>query len=326
MKTIVTLTMNPAIDMFLEVGRMNPGRKLRCPAPIYIPGGGGINVSRAIRRLGCASVAMFPSGGAPGALLRTMLEREDIPVHAIDIADPTREDVMITERATGHDFRFVVPGPELAMDEWRKCLDALRAWLPKPDIVVASGSLPPSVPVDFYGRIAAIAHDAGFKLIVDTSGEPLRHAAAPGTYILKPNVAELSVIAGGGVTQGVVEGAARSIVAAGRAQAVVVSIGPAGAMLVDACGMRRIPAPIVPIANRVGAGDSMVAGIAVALARGWDLDDAVQFGVAAGSAAVMAPGHQLCRRDETEMLFEQMRAHAAPSRAVVTNAPAAVRV
>jgi 6-phosphofructokinase 2 len=234
--------------------------------------------------------------------------------------------VNVTERATGQDFRFVVPGPEIAMEEWRKCLDALREFQPKPEIVVASGSLPPSVPVDFYGRVAAIARDAGFKLIVDTSGEPLRHAASSGTYILKPNVSELSVIAGGGITQGVVEGAARSIVATGRAQVVVVSVGAAGAMLVDARGMRRIAAPIVPIANRVGAGDSMVAGMAVALARGWDLDDAVQFGVAAGSAAVMAPGHQLCRRDETEMLFEQMRAHVAPAHAVVTNAPAAVRV
>ncbi len=325
MKTIVTLTMNPAIDMFLEVGRMNPGRKLRCPAPIYVPGGGGINVSRAIRRLGGTSVAIFPAGGAPGALLTTMLDREEIPVRAIEISDATREDVNVTERATGQDFRFVVPGPELAMDEWRACLDALRVQ-ESADIVVASGSLPPSVPVDFYGRIAAIARERGFKLIIDTSGEPLRHAAAPGTYLLKPNVSELSVIAGGGMSQGVIEGAARSIVATGRAEAVVVSTGAAGAMLVDARGLHRVPAPIVQVANRVGAGDSMVAGIAVALARGWTLADAVQFGVAAGSAAVAAPGHQLCRREETEMLFEQMHAQVPPAHSVVTNAPAAVRV
>jgi len=318
--------MNPAVDRFLEVARISPGRKMHCPAPIYLPGGGGITVSRAIRRLGGSSTAIFPAGGAPGALLATMLQREEIPVNAIRIADSTRENVNVVERSTGHDLRFVVPGPEIAMDEWRRCLDALRGHQPAPDFVVASGSLPPSVPVDFYGRVAAIAREKGFRLIIDTSGEPLRHAATEGTYLLKPNVAELSVIAGGAISEMVVEGAARSIVAAGRAEVVVVSTGAAGAMLVDARGLRRVAAPIVPIANRAGAGDSMVAGIAVALARGWDIDDAVQFGVAAGSAAVIAPGHQLCRRDETEMLFEQMRANASPAHAVVTNGHAAVEV
>ncbi|HSP33859.1 MAG TPA: 1-phosphofructokinase family hexose kinase [Thermoanaerobaculia bacterium] len=319
MKTIVTLTMNPAIEMFLETGRMSPGHKLHCPAPIYVPAGGGITVSRAIRRLGGTSVAIFPAGGAAGEMLATMLLREQIPAEIIRIRDTTRQDVNIVERATGFEYRFAVPGPELALEEWEQCLDALRHRSPAAEIVVASGSLPPSVPVDFYGRVAAVARDCGFRLIVDTSGEPLRHAAAPGTYILKPNVSELSIIAGGSVSQTIVEAAARSIVSNGGAEAVVVSIGAAGAMIVDRRGLRRVNAPIVPIASRSGAGDSMVAGIAVALARGWDLDDAVQFGVAAGSSAVSSPGVQVCRRDETEMLFEQMRAHTTPSFAVMTN-------
>ncbi|HEX9160178.1 MAG TPA: 1-phosphofructokinase family hexose kinase [Thermoanaerobaculia bacterium] len=307
MKTIVTLTMNPALNMFLEVPRVVAGRKLRCETPVYGAGGGGISVSRAIRRLGGTSTAIFPAGGATGDLLIDLLRRETIPVNAVHVTEPTRQDVSVLERATGNDFRFFVPGPDLAANEWEQCLRAVRSLDPVPDIVVASGTLPPCVPVDFYGRVAAIARDIGFKLIVDTSGEPLRYAAAEGTYLLKPNVAEVALITGGAISQTIIEAAARAIVATFRAHAVVISAGPAGAMLVDGRGLRRIAAPVVPVASKAGAGDSMVAGIAVALARGWDLDNAVEFGVAAGSAAVMATGHQLCRREDAEMLFERMR-------------------
>jgi 6-phosphofructokinase 2 len=310
MKTIVTLTMNPAVDMFLEVPRLLSDRKLRCETPLFGPGGGGINVSRAIHRLGGVSTAIFPAGGSTGDRLVTMLVREDIPSNVIRVKQPTREDVNVTERATGNEYRLVVPGAELSHEEWEHCLKALRSIAPVPDIVVASGSLPRSVPADFYGRIAAMAKELGFLLIVDTSGEPLRYAAAEGTFLLKPNLAELASITGGAISSSILEGAARSIVAAGRAKAVVVSMGAGGAMFADQRGLRRLPAPVVPIANRVGAGDSMVAGIALSLARNWSLDDAVQFGIAAGSAAVMAAGHLLCRREDTEMLFERMRVAA----------------
>lgn len=147
--------------------------------------------------------------------------------------------------------------------------------------------------------------------MIDTSGEPLRHAAARGTFLLKPNVGELGAIADGSAPfgTGLLEGAARAIVDTGRSEVVVISAGAAGAILVDATGARRVAAPVVPIASRVGAGDSMMAGIVLALARGSDIDEAVTFGVAAGAAAVMRPGHQLCTREETERLFDVIRAH-----------------
>src|SRR6476469_454113 len=140
MKTIVTFTINPAVDVFLEVPRVVPGHKLRCLAPLHEAGGGGVNVSRAIRRLGGESVALFPAGCSPGDRLVTMLEREESPSNVVRIGNPTREDVNVVERATGFEYRFVVPGPELADDEWRHCLRALQSLDPPPDIVVASGS------------------------------------------------------------------------------------------------------------------------------------------------------------------------------------------
>ncbi|HKB78165.1 MAG TPA: 1-phosphofructokinase family hexose kinase [Thermoanaerobaculia bacterium] len=308
MKTIVTLTMNPAIDTSLEIPQLLPDRKLRALRPLYTPGGGGVNVSRAIRNLGGTSTAIYLAGGATGQQLGLLLTRESIDIHPIATAEPTREDINIFERATSKEYRIVVPGPEMSKPEWEQALQIVRTLNPRPDYLVASGSLPPGVPVDFFGRLAAIALESNFRLIIDTSGEPLRAAAARGTFLLKPNVHELSYAAGEGVlSDTLIEAASRAIVTSGRSEVVVVSAGAAGAWLTDRHGTRRIPAPMVPISSRVGAGDSMVAGIVLALARGSDIDDAARFGVAAGSAAITVPGHHLCRRDQTERLFEEMQ-------------------
>lgn len=303
--------MNPAIDMFLETPRLVPDRRLPSVPPAYGPGGGGISVSRAIARLGGTSTALFPAGGRIGEFLNSLMQRESIPVSLVPIDGETRQNVNIRERTTGNEYRLVVPGAELAREEWEQCLRALESIHPEPDYVVASGSLPPGPPVDFYARVAALAVRKGFRLIVDTAGEPLRHAATAGTYLLKPNLGELAVLSGGVLTETLIEGAARSIVAADRAKVVVVSAGSGGALLVDANGVERFASPIVPIVSRIGAGDSMVAGIVVALARGWAVEDAVEFGVAAGAAAVMTAGHELCRREDAEMLFERMHTRRA---------------
>lgn len=310
---IVTLTMNPALDVFLEVPKMEPDHKLRASRPSYRAGGGGINVSRAIRHLRGTSVALFPSGGSTGEMVETLLQRESIDTNCVRIADPTRENINVTEATTAKEYRFIVPGPDLGMDEWQHCLRALKSIAPRPDYVVASGSLPPGVPVDFFARLASLAVEMGFRLIVDTSGEPLRYAAANGTFILKPSLRELAAINGTEPlsSEGIAE-VARLLVHRNGVGAVVVSAGAGGAILVDEDRVLRIAAPVVPVVSRIGAGDSMVAGMTVALARGEDIETAVRYGVAAGAAAVMAPGHRLCTYDDTESLFAAM-SHASSS-------------
>lgn len=303
--TILTLTMNPALDIFFEVPRMEPHRKLRTSRPTCRAGGGGINVSRAIRHLRGTSVALFPSGGSTGEQLAALLQRESIATNCVRIADTTREDINVSETSTGREYRFVTPGPELSIDEWQHCLRAIKSVAPRPDYVVASGSLPPGVPVDFFARLAGLALQEGFRLIVDTSGEALRHAAVKGTFLLKPNVRELAATAGTEPGSGIEE-MARMLVEKNGVEAVVVSAGAGGAVLVGRQKTLRIPAPVVPTVSRIGAGDSMVAGIVLALARGKALDDAVRFGVAAGTAAVMTQGHDLCSYDDTERLFASM--------------------
>jgi 6-phosphofructokinase 2 len=307
MSSILTVTINPALDVFLDSPRLKPNGKLRCPKPVYIPGGGGINVSRAIRRLGGGSTALFPAGGSVGTRVIELLRRESIATNVIPIADETRENVNVVEDGTRLEYRFIVPGPDIGMDEWKQLLRAIRSIKPRPDHLVASGSLPPGVPVDFYARLGTLCDELGIGLIVDTSGEALRHAGGKGTYLLKPNVRELMTIAGeGAISDKAVAAAAESLVRSGRCQVVVVSAGGGGAIVADRHGTRRFSAPVVAVGSRVGAGDSMVAGITLALSKGWTVDEAVMFGIAAGSSAVMTHRHELCRLEDTERLYDDL--------------------
>jgi 6-phosphofructokinase 2 len=321
MPLIATLTMNPTIDKSATIEHVAPDRKLRCQEPRLDPGGGGLNVSRAINKLGGESVALYPCGGPTGAMLQGLLEQEGLRHHSIPIRGWTRESFTVLETATGQQYRFIMPGPRLHETEWRQCLDALVALDPRPDYIVASGSLPPGVPSDFYARVARLANNSGARLIVDTSGEALRLAASAEVYLLKPNLRELSQMTGEQLMdEQKQEAAARRIIEAGQSEVVVVSLGAAGVLLATKEGCERIRSPIVPIVSRVGAGDSTVAGIVLSLARGSSLREAVCFGVAAGAAAVMTPGTELCRREDAESLYQRV-IQSAPDRAFAQSEP-----
>ncbi len=307
MPPIVTMTMNPALDENSSVEYVFSDAKLRCRTPLQEPGGGGINVARAVVRLGGEALAVYAAGGPSGDLLERLLDGEGVPQRRIPIGGWTRRNVNVREDATGRQYRFVFPGPSLTEGEWRSCLDALEAVRPGPGFLVASGSLPPGVPVDFYARLAARARALEIRLVLDTSGEPLRLAVEEGVFLVKPSLREFRHLIGGGAsTETELAHAARRLIAKGRCKAVVLSLGEGGVLWVTAAQEERLGAPAVPVASSVGAGDSMVAGIILALARGRPLPEAVRFGVAAGAAAVMNPGTQLCRREDAERLFEQM--------------------
>jgi len=308
---IVTLTMNPAIDASALVDRVTPDVKLRCKAPKFEPGGGGVNVSRAIQRLDGESLAIFPAGGPGGHLLLDLLEDENVPCRLIPIKNRTRQNLMIYEESGGRQYRFGMPGPRLAAHEWRQCLDKLFEADPRPDFVVASGSLPPKVPTDFYGRLAGLCRDKGIRLMVDTSGEPFRQAVRQGLFLVKPNLRELKALAGEDLEdEDRQEGFVQSLIADERCRYVVVSLGAAGALAAGPEGCKRLRSPTVTIRSKVGAGDSMVGGIVLALSRGEPFFRAVQYGVAAGAAAVMTPDSELCRREDVERLFAKIKNQA----------------
>jgi 6-phosphofructokinase 2 len=304
MKRILTLTINPAIDASCAVETVFPDHKLRCGPVLHEPGGGGVNVSRAIQNLGGQSTVFYLAGGPSGQMLGLLLDREGLKHVALPIADWTREDFMVTEIKSGQQYRFITPGPDVIADEWKSCLERIEGVEPVPEFVVASGSLPPGVPADFYAQLAKRVCAKGSRFILDTSGPALSESLRAGVYLIKPSMRELRGLVGRELSsESEQDEAAMQIVKNEQAEIVVVSIGAAGVVLATAERCERIPSPSVPVRSKVGAGDSMLAGIALSLARDMPIRDAIRFGVACGAAAVMMPGTQLCRREDAERLF-----------------------
>jgi 6-phosphofructokinase 2 len=305
--SIVTLTMNPAVDESTSVPYVLPDRKLRCQALTWEPGGGGINVARAVRKLGGAALAGFPAAGPAGQLLQRLLDDEGVPQAVIPIAGWTRENLNVLEEVSGRQFRFCMPGPTLGDDEWPRVLEWARGLRPPPAYLVASGSLPPGVPVDFYARLAAMGRQMGCRVVLDASGAPLARAVAEGVYLLKPSLHEFQALMGeAAAEESRLASLAATAVKRGWCEVLVLSLGARGALWVTASHQERLAAPAVRVRSSVGAGDSMVAGIVLSLARGWPLGEAVRAGVAAGAAAVMNPGTALCRREDAERLYPQV--------------------
>jgi len=304
--SIVTLTVNPCVDASASVDRVIPDRKLRCGVPRYEPGGGGINVARAIRRLGGDALAIYPAGGAVGASLERLLAGEGVRQSRLPVSAWTRQNLNVFEESTGRQFRFVFPGPPLAGPEWEACLARIDALDPFP-LVVGSGSLPPGVPADFYAQLSALVRRRNGRLLLDASGEGLRAALSTGVFLVKPSLGEFQCLTG-------LRGAEEShlllqctrLIGEGRCEAIVVSLGSAGALMVTARERERWVAPTVPVRSTVGAGDAMLAGIALKLDAGASLREAVRFGVAAAAASVMNPGTELCRRDDVDRLLPRV--------------------
>ncbi len=306
MSPIVTLTVNPVIDKSSSVDRVVAEIKLRCSEPTFEPGGGGINVARAIHTLGGRARAIWTRGGWTGQLLHELLAAEHIEQVEVPIQGMVRENLIIFEESTTLQYRFGMPGPHLSEAESQRCLQIIEQLDPPPSYLVASGSLPPGTADDFYFRVVQrLPKDC--RVIVDTCGAALVRAIEAGVYLIKPNLRELGQLAGEHLQDDAhIERAARELIHRGHVEVVVVSLGSGGAMLVTADDAQHIRSPTVPIRSKVGAGDSMVAGIVVRLAHGDPIDRAVRYGVAAGAAAVMTPGTALCRREDVERLYQRM--------------------
>jgi 6-phosphofructokinase 2 len=299
---IVTLTMNPALDITTSAEQVGHTDKIRCQGVRYDPGGGGINVARIARILGAPVLAVFPAGGPTGDALTDLLIDSGVPFHRVKIAGNTRESFTVNEQSTGQQYRFVLEGPRLTFAEQARCLDELRMVASTSQFVVASGSLPPGVPTDYYQRVADVCQNLATLLIVDTSGRGLQHISS-GVFLLKASVRELRECSGAELaTERDQVAAAQELIQRGVAQVIVVSLGAGGALLVTSSVRQRFSAIRMRSGSGVGAGDAMVAAITVGLIRGWSLTESVRYGIAAGAAMLMTPGTAVCNRDDLERL------------------------
>lgn len=305
MKYIYTLTLSPAIDKSSVVDLVMAENKLRCTEPRYEPGGGGINVSRAIKKLGGESVAVYAKGGPTGDMLKELLDKEKIDQRTIECEKFTRENFIVVETASNRQYRFGMPGSLMSAKECDACLDILKDPANKIDYMVVSGSTPPGVPPGFYASLSRIMKDKGAKLVLDTSGDALKQAMNEGIYLLKPNLKELSELVGNelrNITEQ--EDAAMKIIKQGRIEILAVSLGASGAMIASKEGVINVAAPSVAKKSTVGAGDSMVAGMVLSLSRGHSLEDTIKYGVASGTAATMNSGTELCKLEDVETLYK----------------------
>ena len=304
---IITITPNPAIDISTSIGKLVPFTKMRCATARRDPGGGGINVARVINRLGGRVSAIYPAGGSSGDLLRRLLDREGVLSIAVGAAEETREDFTVFEESTSQQYRFVMPGGPLSEREWNACLNELANFDPPPNFVVASGSLPPGVPEDFYSRVARAAKQRGAKVLLDAAGPALQQALTEGVYLIKPNLREFCDVTGARRSdeEGLIE-AGRDLIANERVNIIALTLGPRGAMLITRDRVLRAEALPIKMASVVGAGDSFLGAIIWSLARGDDLRTALSFGVAGGSAALLSPGTDLCRPEDVQRLMPEV--------------------
>jgi 6-phosphofructokinase 2 len=302
---LVTLTLNPALDIACSARRVVHTHKIHTRDDHLDPGGGGINVARVLRELGGDTLAVMMAGGVTGALIQEMLDAADVPHRNIPINGYTRICFNVFESSTNLEYRFVQEGPDVTDADWHRMLEVLETI--SCDWLIASGSLEHGMPMDIYARVALAAGRRGQKFVLDTSGPALRAALGSGIELIKPSLGELEALAGRTLLEPrEQEAEAMALVRAGAARLVAVTLGEEGAFVASADGVIRRPALACEIRSAVGAGDSFTAAMTLALANGATLEDALAWGVAAGTAAVACAGTARIRKVDVEMHYQRL--------------------
>ena len=301
---IVTLTLNPAVDVACTAPAVRPTHKIRTFDERLDAGGGGINVARVMRVLDEKPLALIATGGVTGRLVEELLDEAGVSWRSLPIMGRTRVSLNVYDRQTGLEYRFVPEGPFIAPDELGRFRDLLLDI--KTEWLIASGSLPPGVPADFYAGIAELATSRGQKFVLDTSGDALRSAVGHGIYLLKLSLSEFQFLVGKQISDPIEEEQeARALAQSGAARLIAVSMGAAGAILATETSVFRHPGVKVKAESAVGAGDSFLAALVTGLSRQMALNDALAFGVAAGTASILRRGTAVVNRHEVDQLMSQ---------------------
>ncbi len=308
MHDILTVTLNPALDLATSVSEVQPNIKLRCAPPVTDPGGGGINVARAIHQLDGQARCFVALGGDTGHALLHLLTKAGLTPVVHTAPSETRKCLAVIDLHSNNQFRFMLPSPDWEPDDIDAARAAIRAAAQPGSIIVLSGSGPSGGAPDLYARICQDFADTDARVILDTSGPILAHLAAG--QVQPPMVLRMDQHEAEGLARRPLSSRddsaafAASLVRRGAGQMVIVARGADGSVLADGTQRLHVAAPKVEIRSKVGAGDSFVGGFTMALARDEDIAAALQHGSAAASAAVMTDGTQLCHKDDYLRLLD----------------------
>jgi 6-phosphofructokinase 2 len=309
MPAILTVTLNPTVDFATTAPKVEPGPKLRCTEPEIDPGGGGINVSRAIQLLGGQSTGMVAIGGTTGAQLLELLAIEGVATVAIQGPGETRQSVSVTDLSTGLQYRFVMPGPTWKKKDVARALAAIDRAAGDGAFVVLSGSQPPGVAKDFPAILSQHVAGKHARLIVDTSGPALFHLVETpheALYVLRMDGEEAEELAGRPLpSRRDTADFAEELVQKRVAEIVIVARGADGSVLSSAEGSWHTVSPPVKVVSAVGAGDSFVGAFTLALSRDTPPGECLRWGVAAAAAAVTTEATRLFTRKDVEAMFQR---------------------
>jgi 1-phosphofructokinase len=294
---IYTVTLNPSIDYIVEVEDLRLGRLNRMKRDLKLPGGKGINVSRVLKQLEVKNTAIGFLGGFTGRYIEDRLREESIPSDFVSIARDTRINIKLKH---GDETEINGAGPDISEAEAERLLHKLALTLDKDDIVILSGSVPPSLGGNFYDKLIDVCKRSGAEFVIDTTGQALRQALAHKPLLVKPNHHELAELFGVAISsRDELIAYGRKLLEAGAKHALV-SMAGEGALFFSGDGVYHANAPSGKVKNSVGAGDSMIAGFVGTLALTGDPLQAFRAGVACGSATAFSD--DLAVREQIEAL------------------------
>ncbi len=304
---IATVTLNPSLDKTLTVRGLVIDEVNRWTTLRRDPGGKGINVSRVIHELGGKTIAYSFIGGDDGEIMKRLLRKEGVPFDFVPIRRAIRSNIIITDIKTHQQTRIDAPGPYISPAELQKLRKKIKNIEPKPDFIVFAGSVPPGIPDNIYYELVTEAKAKGIKTVVDSEDIWLKEGVKAKPYLIKPNVREAEQLLGIELKDD------KAIIKAIHyflelgIEIVVISQGKGGLVAAKQGQMLKAVPPQVKVKSTVGAGDATVAGLVLKLSQGASLEEACHLAVAAGTATVLTPGTQLCRRQDVEKILPQVK-------------------
>lgn len=310
MSKILTLSLNPALDSASEVETVIPDIKLYCDGATLDAGGGGVNVSRALKLLCCDSLAFVALAGPTGNMVSDILTTEGVAISAFSGPGITRQNTAILETSTGRQFRFGQTGAAWNASDVTRAMKTIDGLLGPDMLVVGSGSLPPGVPNEIYANINRLTHAHGGLMILDTSDVAMTSALDNTVlpfHIIRMDRHESEVLAGKKlISLADTAHFARSLILRDKAEIVVLARGADGSLVVSGDDTFVCCPPKVTVQSKVGAGDSFVAALTLGLSRGWPLRRAAAYGTAAAAATVTTPGSALCPHEMVEEIVTRV--------------------